>query len=93
MFGFCPLGVYISIYPNVFGRFMDIEDEDSLSANSEMRYISLELMKLAQKSGKTFEQVAREYIANTERLQEMILGSEDAQPSQKKKGTSTKENK
>ncbi|MFA5929363.1 MAG: hypothetical protein WC861_00610 [Candidatus Micrarchaeia archaeon] len=72
---------------------MDIEDEDSLSANSEMRYISLELMKLAQKSGKTFEQVAREYMKNTELLQEMIIGEDEANTSQKKKGSSSRENK
>jgi|GEM_PF-1354664 len=93
MFGFCPLGVYISIYPNVFGSFMDIEDDDSLSANSEMRYISLELMKLAQKSGKSFREVAAEYMKNTELLQEMIMGEEAALLPSKKKGSSTRENK
>jgi len=72
---------------------MDSEDEDSLSANSEMRYISLELMKLAQKSGRSFREVASEYMKNTELLQEMIMGEEVAQPSQKKKGASTRENK
>ena len=72
---------------------MDIEDDEGPSANSEMRYISLELMKLAQKSGKSFEQVAKEYMENTARLQEMIMGEEEIHPSQKKKGTSTRENK
>ena len=72
---------------------MDSEDEDSMSANSEMRYISLELMKLAQKSGKTFKEVASEYMKNTELLQEMLIGEEDAIPSQKKKGSSTREDK
>ena len=72
---------------------MEGEDEEGYSANSEMRYISLELMKLAQKSGRTFEQVAAEYIENTARLQEMIIGAEEAHPSQKKKGSSTRENK
>ncbi len=56
---------------------MDGEEDEAYSANSEMRYISLELMKLAQKSGKTFEQVAVEYIENTSRLQEMIMGEEE----------------
>ena len=91
--GFCFLGVYISVSPNGNGRFMDSEDDEAISANSEMRYISLELMKLAQKSGKTFEQVAKEYIENTARLQDMIMSEEEAHPSQKKKGTSTRENK
>lgn len=91
--GFCPLGVYISVSPNVNGSFMDIEDEDSLSANSEMRYISLELMKLAQKSGRSFREVASEYMKNTALLQDMIIGEEEAPVQQKKKGTSTRENK
>jgi len=72
---------------------MEGEDDEAYSANSEMRYISLELMKLAQKSGQTFEQVAAEYIANTARLQEMIMGEEPAPQPQKKKGSSTRENK
>ncbi len=72
---------------------MDSEDDESYSANSEMRYISLELMKLAQKSGRSFREVASEYMKNTALLQEMIIGEEEAQPSSKKKGTSTKENK
>ena len=72
---------------------MDIEDDDSLSANSEMRYISLELMKLAQKSGRSFRDVAAEYMKNTEMLQDMIMGEEAAQLSSKKKGSSTRENK
>ena len=72
---------------------MDIEDDDSLSANSEMRYISLELMKLAQKSGRSFREVAAEYMKNTEMLQEMIMGEEAAPLPSKKKGSSTRENK
>jgi len=71
---------------------MDSEDDEGYSANSEMRYISLELMKLAQKSGRPFAQVAREYIENTALLQEMIIG-EEAKPVQKKKGASSKGNK
>jgi hypothetical protein len=81
------------IYPSAEKKAMDSEDDEAISANSEMRYISLELMKLAQKSGKTFEQVAAEYIANTSRLQEMIIGEEEAQTPQKKKGNSARENK
>ena len=72
---------------------MDSEDDEGYSANSEMRYISLELMKLAQKSGKSFREVASEYMKNTSLLQEMIIGAEETSPSQKKKGSTTKENK
>ena len=72
---------------------MDSEDDEAGGANSEMRYISLELMKLAQKSGKTFQQVAAEYIANTALLQDMIIGEEESQAPQRKKGNSARENK
>jgi len=72
---------------------MDSEDDEGYSANSEMRYIALELMKLAQKSGKSFEQVASEYMENTARLQEMIIGGQEAQPSRRGKGSSSREDK
>ncbi|MCX6771659.1 MAG: hypothetical protein NTX79_06400 [Candidatus Micrarchaeota archaeon] len=72
---------------------MDSEDDESYSANSEMRYISLELMKLAQKSGKSFREIAREYMENTALLQEMIIGGDEASTASKKKGSSTRENK
>ena len=72
---------------------MDIEDDDGPSANSEMRYISLELMKLAQKSGRSFREVAAEYMKNTALLQDMIIGEEEAPLPQKKKGSSPRENK
>jgi len=70
---------------------MDSEDDEAYSANSEMRYISLELMKLAQKSGKPFAQVAREYIENTALLQEMIIGAEEA-PAKRGKAQKTRQN-
>jgi len=51
------------------------EIEEETSSNSEMRFISLELMKLAQSSGKSFKKVAREYIKNTCSLQRMLSGT------------------
>jgi hypothetical protein len=54
------------------------EDVPENSGNSEMRYIALELMKLAQKSGRSFDEVAREYIENAARLAEMIAGETPA---------------
>jgi hypothetical protein len=69
---------------------MEGEDDEGYSANSEMRYIALELMKLAQKSGKPFEQVAEEYIVNTARLQEMVFGSEGASPARKGRDSSSR---
>lgn len=71
---------------------MEGEDDEGYSANSEMRYIALELMKLAQKSGKPFDEVAREYMENTARLQEMIMG-EEAQSARKGKGSYSREDK
>ncbi|MFA6214667.1 MAG: hypothetical protein WC717_05320 [Candidatus Micrarchaeia archaeon] len=72
---------------------MDSEDDEGISANSEMRYISLELMKLAQKSGRSFREVAAEYMKNTALLQEMIMGAEESPLQHRKKGSSSRENK
>ena len=49
-----------------------MEEENDYAANQEIRYISLELMKLAQKSGRSFGQVAQEFVENTCGLQELI---------------------
>ncbi|MBN2478544.1 hypothetical protein JXB01_04615 [Candidatus Micrarchaeota archaeon] len=46
---------------------MDFEDDMS-SINTELRYITVELMKIAEKNGKTFEEVSREYIENVKLL-------------------------
>ena len=54
-----------------------MEEENDYAANQEIRYISLELMKLAQKSGKGFDEVAREYMENTMKLQKLISGEEE----------------
>ena len=48
------------------------DEENQAGANSEMRFITLELMKLAQKSGRSFGQVAQEFVENTCGLQELI---------------------
>ena len=70
-------------------------EEDGLdgSSNSEIRYIALELMKLAAKSGRGFEEVAAEYIANAERLQEMISGETGPSKAAKKQGQFSKQQK
>ena len=63
-----------------------MEDEENTSAaNSEIRFITLELMKLAQQSGRQFEEVAQEYMKNTVRLQKMISGEGEA-PSRVRRG-------
>lgn len=65
---------------------MEEEEEMPGTANSEIRYITLELMRLAQKSGRTFDQVAQEFIANTVKLQDMIAGEAEGAPEHKDKG-------
>ena len=57
---------------------MEGEDDGQMAANSEMRYIALELMKLAAKSGRSFDEVAEDYLRNTEKLQKLIYGEGEA---------------
>ncbi len=64
---------------------MEEEEEMPSTANSEIRYITLELMRLAQKSGRTFDAVAQEFIANTVKLQDMIAGEAEDAPQYKGK--------
>ncbi len=68
---------------------MEEEDDGSVAANSEMRYIALELMKLAQKSGRGFLEVAQEYIENAEKLQHLIYGEADT-PARKGRAANSK---
>jgi len=56
---------------------MEGEEEKDGTANSEIRYIALELMKLAAKSNRSFDEVAREYMENAEKLSRMISGEEE----------------
>lgn len=63
------------------------EEEEGISANSEIRFISLELMKLAYKSKKSFRQIAQEYIDNTSFLQELIAEQGQAQKKSGKRVT------
>ena len=42
------------------------------SSNSELRYLTLELMKLAVRQKKSFEEIAREYIRNVYLLKSLI---------------------
>lgn len=67
------------------------EEENQSAAASEMRYISLELMKLAQKSGKTFEQLAQEFIENTFRLREIISGEPQKKRARSGKAASSRQ--
>lgn len=55
---------------------MEEDDGSGMAANSEIRYIALELMKIAQKSGRKFEDVAAEYMRNAEKLSSIIAGED-----------------
>ncbi len=51
---------------------MDEFDDEFFSTNSELRYLTLELMKIAVRKNKSFEEVAREFIKNVYYLQQLI---------------------
>jgi hypothetical protein len=50
-------------------------EEEVASVNSEMRFITLELMKLAEKKKMSFKEVANEFISNVFVLDGMIKES------------------
>jgi chromosome condensin MukBEF ATPase and DNA-binding subunit MukB len=50
-------------------------EEEIASINSEMRFITLELMKLARKEKKSFREVATEFISNVYTLDRMVKES------------------
>jgi hypothetical protein len=51
---------------------MDMDYDDFSSVNSELRYLTLELMKIALEKGKSFEEVALEFVKNVEYLSMLI---------------------
>ncbi|MCX8194778.1 MAG: hypothetical protein N3G22_01580 [Candidatus Micrarchaeota archaeon] len=71
---------------------MEEERESESAANSEIRFITLELMKLAQRSGKTFDEVAAEYMRNAEKLQ-LMLRQEDWPARRSGRGAISKNNR
>jgi hypothetical protein len=46
--------------------------EENYEINSEIRYLTIELMKLAYQNKKSFKQVSKEFIENAFYLKEMI---------------------
>ena len=50
-------------------------EDEVASVNSEMRFIALELMKLAEKKKMSFEEVADEFISNVLVLDKIIKES------------------
>jgi hypothetical protein len=58
-----------------------VDELDEVAAiNSEIRYLTLELMKLAAKEGKSFDQVTREYVQNTFNLYRVLTESQVPTP-------------
>lgn len=47
-------------------------EDELVSANSEVRYISLELMKIACKEKRSFKEVANEFVENVYYLHTLI---------------------
>jgi hypothetical protein len=53
-----------------------LSGEDVEGVNSELRYITIELMKIAAQRKQPFAEVAREFLQNTNLLQRLIETSE-----------------
>ncbi len=53
-------------------------DDDKAAANTEIRYITIELMKIASRRKKPFGQLAYEFVSNTYTLEKMIKKRIDA---------------
>ncbi len=51
---------------------MEFEEDEPYAANSELRYITLELMRIAEKKGTTFDEMASDYVENTFKLKKLI---------------------
>ncbi len=47
-------------------------EEEKANANSEIRYLALELTKIANRKKKPFSAVASEYVQNVHDLQEIL---------------------
>ena len=69
---------------------MEEEEDKASAANSEIRFITLELMKLAQQSGRSFEELARDYLRNGEELQAMLQDGTGL-PLKEKRGSVSKQ--
>ncbi len=51
---------------------MEFDEDEEYSANSELRYLTLELMKIAISEHKTFKEVVHEFIDNVFYLKNVI---------------------
>lgn len=50
-------------------------EEEKANANSELRFIALELSKIAFRKNKPFAQVASEYVQNVHELESILRSS------------------
>jgi hypothetical protein len=50
-------------------------EDEIVSVNSEIRYISLELMKIASREKRSFKEIAEEYVENVYFMHSMIKDS------------------
>ncbi len=66
---------------------MAAEEEEKYGANSELRYITLELMKMAQKRKMTFRRQSQEFVSNAYELAEMLQEMAYAEDEQGKKAS------
>ena len=64
--------------------------EDVAAINSEMRFLCLELMKIATQRGVPFEQVTREFISNANTLKLALANTENQQVEKKLKTSNKK---
>ena len=63
-----------------------MDEEELGSINVEIRYITLELMKIAEKRGKPFDLIAEEFVGNVKTLHKTInSSSETTKPEETKK--------
>lgn len=63
-------------------------DEDRANANSEMRYIALELTKLSKRHRKPFKIVATEFVKNVYHLEGMLRSSSAPRAAARKRARS-----
>jgi len=59
--------------------------EEIGSINSELRYITVELMKIAAERKMPFEKVAQEFVSNAISLHDMIQKTEEVQNAKKRR--------
>jgi hypothetical protein len=52
-------------------------EEDKANVNSELRYLALELTKMAHQQNKSFSKVADEYVGNVYKLESVLKSSSE----------------